>query len=297
MKPLPLVDGALFLDASTLTRYLACPRSFEYYKLEARESAGDSDALLFGQLVHSCLHKHYLDDFYNINDFINAFYAEHPNLGEGNHRTADFAMRLIHQYRTTYQLEPFDIVRQGTLSLIELPFAVPLGSITLPDGTSIVIVWTGRVDLVTHWPQDNAIYVVDHKTSSMEGDTFWASFHLDQAQQGYCWAVQEVLGKPVAGFMINALICTRAGNIKLARNKYWLDQETLAEWRHNTLQVVENLIADHQRGYFAMHKTACVGRFGRCEYHPVCTCAPSARHLQLHTNQYQDVTWSPLIKP
>jgi hypothetical protein len=290
---LPLKGSALFLDNSTLERYTKCPRSYEYYGINKRELANDRDALAFGRLIHECLDRHYTGKpLAEIQAHIDAFYKANPHVGASTQRTSSAAHAIMTQYAGTYQCEPFDICSNAGKPLVECAFAEPIGTITTQSLGEIPVIWTGRIDMVASWGSD--LMTIDHKTSSMEGNSFWADFELSQAQLGYAWAASRILGRPVNSFLINAIVLTKSGNLKLLRNKYYIETGMLEEWRDNTLAVIENLVADTERGFLAQHKAACVHKYGTCDYHGICKCMPSQRATVLNSNLYQDVTWSPL---
>lgn len=53
--PLPLLDGCLFVDATSFEKYTTCRRSWQYYALHKREAAGKRAALEAGALFHSIM--------------------------------------------------------------------------------------------------------------------------------------------------------------------------------------------------------------------------------------------------
>lgn len=73
------------------------------------------------------------------------------------------------------------------------------------EGYRPAFVFWGRADAVVQSRHDDALYVLDHKTTGRIG-SYWAEkFRLDSQLSGYTWAIRETLGMPIAGAYINAI--------------------------------------------------------------------------------------------
>src|ERR1035437_1735918 len=133
MKPLPLTNGHLFIDNSTLELLTTCPRSMEYAKLEKRIINAPSPALDFGSAIHLALEERYKnhikpdEECYTaqakvITDF---FEANPPSNDEP--RSANWALEVIKHYNQQYHTEPFNLLLDSEgKPLVELSFALPL---------------------------------------------------------------------------------------------------------------------------------------------------------------------------
>jgi hypothetical protein len=239
-----------------------------------------------------------------------------------DYRNFDRMIELVQEYGKTYPFESFDIMRlpEGR-PFVEFPFALPLGELDLggqtfwvqdmvhdSDGNlvkrgdwyqktinTIKIIWMGRIDLV--YTYNGGIYIMDHKSSSMA--TNMAEFEIAHQFYGYKWAVEVILQQQVTGVVINRVVVrkpSRTGTPFTFERKLIAYQEGLAkEWKVDMLHIVSDFIGMIQRGYMPKHTAWCVGKFGTCQFHKVCSLdSPEQRQVMLESGEYEDNTWSPL---
>lgn len=323
MNPsLSLVDGnTLLIDNSTLETFTTCPRQASYHAGLRRHSSADKSALKFGDIVHKALDARYRA--------CSAMYAQTAEVEkvmiavgqteyetwsppEDDFRTFSCFVELVKKYGTDYPFESFDIVKlpDGT-PFVEIPFALPVGdleinaecfvrdesgSVSLRFVGTVHVVWTGKIDLVVR--NEGRLYVWDHKTTSVMGPTYFLDFELSHAMQGYNWAVQTMLGEPVAGYVINCLGVrkpTKTGKaFEFMRKVCQADPWKLTEWQQDTMYIVSDFIENVRRQYAPKHTKWCFGKFGECPYFKVCSMPPEQREMMLSSGEFQDVTWSPL---
>jgi ATP-dependent exoDNAse (exonuclease V) beta subunit len=224
---IPLVDGdTLFIDNSTLERFVTCPRSAGYYVGLRRELDKSRAALEFGKIIHEALAVRYARfPGYVSNECTAAMVAEidrgftkyTPDPDE--FRNYGVAISAIQHYNSTYPMEEFEVVQVGGKPFVEQPFAVPLGEIVVNDELKVrnpttneittrhvavlKIIWKGRIDLV--FTKEGRLYPMDHKTTSIMGPGFFSEFELSHQVHGYSWAVKKILGQLPSGFVINGL--------------------------------------------------------------------------------------------
>jgi hypothetical protein len=285
----------LNIDASTLEgRFMACPREYYHYGILRRESCGPFTGRAFGRVMHKVLLAHYSGKKPSPDDISAMWQTECHDIQDGDYRNAGFASTVYDQYRATYPNEPFSVFGVEDIPVCELPFAFPLFCTS-----DTIINWSGIVDLVTKWP--DGYWVMDHKTSSVAGETFWAQFQRSTAQLGYCWAVWKHFGIMPKGYIVNALFLrapTRTGKgIEFARQKYPITEEDLSVWEWNTTEVVQRLLEARRDNIYPMHTNACVRRYGLCEYLEVCRLPQVEQLALLNSGMYRPVTWNPLAQP
>lgn len=315
LKPLPIVDDCLFIDNSTLSNYTVCPRKFYYYANEKRREASSKAALTFGSNVHEALAVRYKTF---PTDSLKAQLAKLTEVWETNPvepddwRTLDIACQLMVEYNNQFMMEEAvtEVVSDSQGPFVERGFCVPFGEIKFDaetanalempaDKPNLKIFWIGKIDtIVRHRGSD--LMVMDHKTTSMGGSSFFTEYHTSGQMRGYAWAASQLLGERVCGAMVNALICrkpTKTGQgFDFSRELFYYDQESIDEWRRNTLHLISNIAEAQAKGYYPMHTTQCMGRYGRCEYQQVCMLPPTHRQTMLESALYEDVNWDP-IKP
>ena len=211
--------------------------------------------------------------------------------------------------------------------MVELPFALPLftyrGYMNEPQGEviertsdnrylcDIPVFYTGRIDLPV--VIDGNIYVMDHKNMSQLGDMFWNEQRMTSQQRGYVWAFQTLTGKPVHGYMINAIRTkeppqyvsenTKKGKYtpeswwdeSFQRQRFLIKPFELEEWKNNTIDLVEEFFWHYSRGCMPM-KTKWCSSYGKCPYFDVCLLDSRDRGQMLASGLFTDNTWSPLNK-
>lgn len=338
LPPLPLVDGALFVDNSMLELLTTCPRALEYNKLHKRIGAVAKPALNFGTAIHLALEHRYKtytnrepDD--QLNSEIASLLTKHFDLNTqpiDDYRTLNWAMEIVKKYNDKYRHEPFQLLTDGEgKPMVELSFALPLftwrGQVweherpelggSFKKNVEIPVIYTGRIDLPVLW--DDQLFIMDHKTTSVLGSQFTDSMRMSAQQKGYAWSFQELTGKKVTGYAVNIIRvkeppqyltdpnAIRRGkaqspaqwwNESLQRERYYLRDGELAEWKANTIALIEEFFWHYQRR-FMPQKTAWCAKFGRCQYFDVCSLPESDRNLSLESGLFTENNWSPLKNP
>jgi hypothetical protein len=323
MTSLPLIDNCLFLDNSTIERITTCPTAADYYFIQRRELDSSAAPLRYGGIIHKAMEYRYrnqqsFDESEQLT-LVTDLFNQSPIESEG-WRNSDSASKLIRAYNRMYPetlpiaILPARIVKGKLLPsepIIEMPFACYIGTIA-----NVKIIYTGRIDLALQ--SDEGLFVMDFKTTSIMGDSFWKDQAMSEQHRGYCWALQESLGIEPTGYIVQAL-CTResivnaffddiTGTVKpvkpngkavpveFGRQRFFTKEPPgqLDEWRQNLLLQVETFLLQHARGSFARHHKHCVGKYGDCPYYHVCELPAKSRPTALASSAYRNVTWSPL---
>lgn len=309
-------DFLLKIDNTTASIFQTCPRAASFYTVFRRQRP-DRAPLVFGGAIHMGLETIYKHGFEQekagINSILN-YFSQHPYSTQGEWRTPSYAVEAFQKYCSYWSL--MDNIKPLDSSWVERAFSLNVGSVevnrTIPytyaeltdeagEDTmrinTIHVQWCGKMDIVGT-NGDSKIYVMDHKTSSMGGQTFYADFILGQQTHGYQWAAQEILGQRIAGFILNALLIrkpSRTGTgIEFDRRVYDYTQESILEWKQDMMQTVESFIHALTHDEFPKFTTWCMGKYGACQYHDVCTLPKEQRAFMLYSDMYANVTWSPL---
>jgi hypothetical protein len=305
LPPLKLLDDdTFFIDNSRFEHITTCMRASEYSIVRGRVSSTIKTALTFGSAIHLalklryryCLHHPVTEDIQNKQFLLlEKFWETHPT-PLGDHRTLGLAQEAIMVYNRNITQEPFHILTHKNKPIVEEPFAVPLGVVSM-GSKKIKVIWIGKLDLgVTE--VDNEIWVIDHKTSSVGGDYYFAEYPTSNQMKGYTYSLRHILGKAVKGAQVNAIFVrkpTRTGKgIETARAKFAFDDDTLEEWKVNTLYIVSDFLHSYQREFFTMETKQCVHRFGACQFQPICQMSPSTRLQWLESGEFREDTFSPL---
>ena len=304
-------DFILEIDYSSISKYINCPRAGENYLIHSRESDRPSSATDFGKLFHECeelrLHHGFSPALTaRQRELVVEHFMRYP-CSPTDHRTAERMLAVLALYNERYAHDEWHtkVVQHEDKPFIERPFKIPLCTIPVHEHVaavatyiaSIHVIYTGRIDAAIH--DSNAIWIMDNKTSSRGGAEFETAFRLSQQTRGYAWALQKILGVPVAGLIMNALVIKPPtlkvyNNTELQRITYHYSQDSLHEWEDNMRATVTDLVASLIRGYFPQtglsFKSPCAG----CDYVENCQLPRDQRSTDLASDIYRDVTWSPI---
>lgn len=320
--PPTLVDGAFLIDNSNFEYILSCERAAFFRTVAKREWSGSTSALSFGRAIHKGLELRYKRGGFAHESLADQQSAVLAALGDdpcepGDWRTPELAADAIHKYAFNYPVEPFEIVTVDGRPMVELPFAVELGEVQLPspiqlfsrcsstgvvtlqECSTVPVVWTGKIDLIIRHTGD--IWISDHKTTSIFGDTYFHQYELASQFHGYSWVVQKTLGVRVRGVLINVLAIRKpaaSGKGKgTTYHRKFIDLQPylIEEWQVNTLTLLAEFFSALNESYFPMRTNACVNRYGRkCSYHGVCSLPQNQRMMYLMSGDFREATWSPL---
>lgn len=327
---LELKGNQLFLDNSTLSNITACPRKAAYGFLARRQEVKSRMALFFGGAIHKALEIRDLEQQVlctktieeKMIDGLVTFYQDCDD--SDDYRNLSYAIRTIEKYNTTWKADPqLAITLPDGTPAVELPFALPMGRIAIQDTiwvrdpdindglpekryiNDIEIVFTGKIDRICE--KDGGIYLLDHKTTSMGGPTFFDEFFTSHQFRGYKWATEQLIGTTVAGVIINGIICRpplKSGDVNFTfdRQSIPIDSDMVEDWQESFMTIIETFLTHHsaQSSHsipdraFPMYTNSCITKYGKCEFYQVCQLTPNHRPAMLWSGLYENNTWSPL---
>jgi len=337
----------MFVSSSFLDT-LTCPRSSEYYKLNARVADRGTSAMTFGQHLHSALSLYYRLQEYNldhdvmmgrVSTLLETEFSLHPT-DPDDWRNLNWAMETFQQLVQKYKDEEFQVVRykeprkctkcvEGTTCIwcngtgfttimSEIPFAVKLFDFQdnsgmlygqLPqeqwptyksNGQRIPIYYHGFIDLLIS--RNGLLYVMDFKSTSQLGPSYWDDKKAIAQPKGYSWALEQLLGVKVHGYLIRAIrtipppkyVAEGRANTKgefkkiadwwdesLSQQSFELGPGELDEWKENAISQVKQFFYHYQQGVFPQNKSICSGKYGKCQYFEVCSTFPASDRNQL----------------
>lgn len=321
------------IDNSSLEVNNTCPRSAEYKLVHARSSL-PSSALTAGSAIHEGLETYYKglavhgrsDELIERAILASAkpFLDRPPAFMDW--RSPDRVVDTLEKYFREYQSEPFTIRQDSEgLPAVEMSFSLPLGVVefggvktiytkgqligNLPANVDpnepfvlhdVQVYWTGKCDLAI--TLDHQPWVMDHKTCSMMGKTFWDNFQMSNQTVGYTWAAEKIFGEPFTGLLVNALYWrppTAKGimTTEFHRQRFYYDPQQVKEWELNVHATINDFLSHLARGYFPMYTAWCQGKYGQCPYFGTCSMPSQFRMSDLLTSfNYTDTEWSPLAE-
>lgn len=291
----------LEFDNTKKELFETCNRAAEYYIIRKRELDREGAALLAGGVLHQALAQR----MQNLpgwgekqhQTIIDAYVS--TTISPEEWRTPELLIDAIISYNKTYPIdkEPFTVVDNA----VELPYRLLLGEVTIGSTIpgfghiqTIKCFFTGRIDAVVNW---DVPMVLDHKTTSMEGQSFYDDFKISSQMLGYTWACRQ-LGYPVQGLVLDAIAWrkpTKTGKgTTFQRQRYYYSDDQIAEWKKDTFAHITDFLEHFCKGYFPKSTKWCFGKYGQCQYFDVCTQPVEHREGLLMSALYRDVTWSPL---
>jgi hypothetical protein len=334
-RPLPLHEGAIIIDNSFLELLQTCPRLLEYDRVLRKRTASARPALNFGGAGHLVLEHRYKNYGADLNDPVEVLKCEQEQLDiltkhfnatpnpEDDWRNLNWAVEIfIKRYNSRYAVEPFNLLTGSDgKPLVEQSFAIPIAAYETKEagGEGVIypitslddirreidvpIIYAGKIDLPVSW--DGSIFIGDHKTSSVLGDSVWDDLRVSPQQIGYSWAYWRSTGVMPIGFFVNAIRVRpmpdkpKGGHAawweeNFQRLKEYISPDHLIEWEFNTLSLIEEFLWHHGRGYFPMKRKWCCGKYGRCAMYEVCYTPFKQREELLNTSLFVDNDWSPL---
>ena len=288
----------IIIDNSGYSNIEECHRKADYYLMERRELDQNKDALVFGTNIHTALEARYristdmLSDVEQSTVFatLSDSFMTNP-VSEANYRNLDYAHRLMKKYLSEYPRESFDIMMVEGKPQLEVTFALPLGLIG-----DIQVIITGKIDLI--YRRGESYGIMDHKTSSVLGPTYYESLDMSTQPMTYLWAAKQIYGPP-ADIVFN-VVGTRAPrkdgsiNFEFTRHQIAYNPEKIEEWRQEVLTNIAVYHSLYQQGKTTRNTNQCIGKYGRCPYLDVCSLPKNQRMQMLQSNLYKDVTWNPL---
>lgn len=272
------------------------------------------------------------------------FFTENPApLDE--YRTIQNALAVLAAYRQRATLPDYawDIQSDANGPIIERAFELPLGVVEVhawidmpwitdpavreanyllainserPSPTHLVcevihIAWSGRIDAIAKCGDPHRVRVVDHKTTSIMGDSFLQDFQISNQVLGYVWAARQLWPDlDVSAFCLNAIHFKKPtgtgpinapgprggpASLNFIRAYYDYSPNRIAEWAENCLNIVSDFIHCLVRDQFPRHTKWCFGKYGKCQYHDVCVQDdPAVRHNMIMSDMFKGVTWNPV---
>lgn len=319
LPPLPLVNGALFIDNSIMDEWNECPTQWHNRFLLNRTAAFGKPALNFGTAIHLGLAEQARGK--TVEEYekaVNDHFLKEPQPPD-DHRSPAHAIETLRRYFVHYKDEPMVPLQTSNGPFVEFPFAFKLFDAQGFDHGLIVkipIYFCGKIDLAFE-KTDKTKWIVDRKTTFQLGTQFSYEMRATPQMRGYCWAFKRAFGTVPMGYIVDAIrtsvptqkcldACLVSGNSKeldkwwesqFYREPFYVNQEEIDEWEKNTITLIEELLWHYSRGFIPMKRKWCTNKYGRCQFYDVCTLPTAQRPLMLMSNMFIQDDWTPLNKP
>lgn len=236
-------------------------------------------ALGFGGAIHKALDVWYQHK--NMDQAIAVFEDNFTeDLKEDTKRTTKVGQWIIKNYHEQYVKQPLELVAS------EFAFEVPM------DGD----IFMGRIDKIVKF--GGALWVMDHKTTSMLGASFTNTIEPNGQFMGYVYAARH-LGYPVVGVLLDAILVAkglldsaqRARLTPLLRYDAFVSNEKLQEWMGVVKDVIGDVKSKQTSGQWIPNWSMC-SYYGSCPYRKVCIEEEGLRERILAMDYEYDM-WDP----
>ena len=273
------------LDYTMLSTFLRCKRRYYYRMVRHLVGKKPPTAAEFGRCIHTAL-----DDWYKNKDakkaidiFANA-YKEDPS---DDKRTIAVGSKLLQLYHDAYVNQPIEVLAS------ELAFDIPM-----PGHADISYI--GRMDKIINW--DGAVYVLDHKTTSRLGYTYFYKIKPNMQFVGYVWAAQQLGQDRCSGMVLDALLVAKglltsaqlSRLTPLGREIATISADDIAEWKEDVSDILDDMARCYQRERFCRNTEGCTD-FVECPYRRVCKEDAGIRE-SIIKQDYNEEPWDPRRK-
>lgn len=326
LKPSPEHPGDYILevDYSTISHFIVCPRQGENKMVYHREAQRENSAQNFGTLFHKLEEKRLLVGWTPELDKVHLetiadWFVKYPSPPE-DHRTAGMMTKVLAGYKQRYLNDGLEkrVFCMDEHPFVERPFKIPLMTIevnqTIPYPSGLLvqfghdkvhlkvrnlhIIYVGKIDSL-FIDEAKLYWVRDIKTSSRGGSEFSEAFRLSLQTRGYAWAAQKILGKSVAGLMLDAVIVrkeTKTGKgTEYTRQSYFYSPDLIDEWEEDMKGHMLSFVSCLQRGFFPQVSLSFKSPCPSCDYFENCALPRHQRAADLASDVYRDVTWNPML--
>lgn len=311
-----LQQGVIELDNSSFTNWDGCNLKGIFADALKLQPTRGIAPLVFGSAVHAGLEAYHREG--DIENAIalareDAISGGLPNVQDEKRNLSNLDP-LLRGYAVDYsmRIEKFTPLLLGDELIIETPFRLPIFKLALPykidsdcsvirEETTYEVYWTGKLDMLSFWSDDN-LWVVDHKTTSIMGEKFADDKQRSSQMLGYTWAARKIVESlpdlTVRGVLINAIALRKNGydyKVFSLPMSDWAVNEWESEMKINLHIIMTNLLNSLQTGVVAPTREHCVTKYGKCPFFDVCDIKPNLRDRMLFDTDYFTVsTWSPL---
>lgn len=267
----------LSVSYSSLNLADSCMRKFEFNKLYPRR-AWDGDA--FAADVGTALHHGYQDFLTHGNEdrAMWELMKDFPYLSEFNQikddRNLEAAMATLEEMMAEGKMDEWELMNikkpNGEIvPAVEVPFALRLKGITLPDGRGVQ--YTGFMDAALRHKAHGNVRTMDIKTHRRTIQDATPKYKFDSQQVPYGICLEHIQGNPIDEFEVLYLDCyIDVATPRVALYPFYKDRTDLQEWLINTVLRVEAIRRAMEMDYFPRTDGGCLSWNKPCYFLDVC---------------------------
>jgi PD-(D/E)XK nuclease superfamily protein len=204
--------------------------------------------------------------------------------------------RLIGALR--YYFEQWPLGEDGLTPVangIECSFAIDL-PIVHPQ-TGLPLKYAGRFDMLAADPNDRW-YVVDEKTTSRLGDSWFMQWDMDAQMTGYIWAVKQ---GAISSLADDWEVMAQVRGLSILKNDYGHAEVNIVrsthmieQWHQQLLRDVRRMVESYKAGEWDKNlSNSCTEYARQCEYAMLCKSADPAHLIE---GNFKEEVWNPLLR-
>lgn len=307
-----LPDFPAVWDSTMRSAFVSCPQQWYLGQLLGLRKATGSIHLTFGgaiarglEIVRKGYWQDGLDEVHAVSEGLKGVidfwgdYEPPPDLGTSRAavKTLDACLDALYSYFEQFPLGSDQIspVMIDGEPIVEKSFALPIPGTSHPT-TGEPIIYAGRFDLLGKF--NDAVFVVDEKTSGSLGQMWMSNWPLRSQITGYCWGAKS-FGFPVAGAIIRGIGILKQSiqfqQVVLTRPDWlidrWLEQLARDINRAAAMWQQAHQLADPHMAFDRAFDSAC-SSYGGCSFVPLCEAEDPVPWM----DEYQQVHWNPLAR-
>ena len=260
-------------DSSSLKAFLNCPRKYFWNYVEHFQPIGyDKPALDFGTAIHEALRVWYEEK--DLDTALEVFHDLWDERWEDKKRTHEKGEKLLRGYVEEYPREPFEWI-----SPPEQVFKIELFGVN----------FVGRFDGVVRF--QNMPLIIDHKTATRMGATYFKGFRPDMQMSAYTWAARQLYDEKIMGALINVLyFTTRQMDFEreIINREDW-ELEEFLDVASSVISQIKALDRDNYKEWIP--NWGFCKRWGVCKYRELCLSKDPYRTAR---GGYEREEWNPL---
>lgn len=267
----------LRVSYSSLNMADSCLRKFELNKLYPRR-VRDPDQ--FAADVGTALHHGY-QDYLIHQDLDRAIWMlmqDYPYLDEfsqrDDYRSLEACIATLEEMTHEAKMHEWELMSirkpDGTVvPAIEVPFALRLNGIVLPDGRGVE--YTGFMDAALRSLVTGAVRTMDIKTHRRQREDATAKYKYDSQQVPYGIVLEHLTSNVVEQFEVLYLDCfVDLVNPRVQLYPFYKDSTDLQEWLINTVLRVQRIQRGLEMDYFPRADGGCMNWNRPCYFLDVC---------------------------
>lgn len=157
--------------------------------------------------------------------------------------------------------------------------------------------WCGRTDQLLRRKRNGAVVVLDHKTTSAMGKTYFEQYEHSFQLPGYAWAANQIFTESVSEVLIDVVYTLKASH-QFFRRTFRYTPADFREWTNNVKIWVDEINRNLDKHLYepeAWKKNwnECT-RYGLCQFNDVHFLTPQGdSRLRVLTNDYGIERWDP----